>query len=231
MIRKFTDKDDDVFYVTKKSKVVSDDSDIECISNHSFYDGDDEYQEQVTRYYAQMFEAEQSITLIVILDTDEVSGTTSIISTGSGIDIACSNLTSTLELETFEDAGGNNGPGHKYNETCRRLVREQQSCFTMNIRSVDCPSAPTANAYTNVLTHMETTRAPVLVTYAIPCLVNLQLKAQRRNVCHDIPKFLSEYTSLRSSIVPKNMRLESISEACKEMTPSRTKWKLLEKFK
>ncbi|KAJ8681817.1 hypothetical protein QAD02_017609 [Eretmocerus hayati] len=131
MIRKLIDVDDEVIYVTKKSKVVSDDPDIECISDHLFHDGDDEYQKRVARYYVQMFEADQSTTLIVISDTDEVSGTTSIISTEKGIDIDCSNLKSTSEFETFEDARGNNGPGHEYEENRRRPVREQQSCFTI----------------------------------------------------------------------------------------------------
>ncbi|KAJ8674490.1 hypothetical protein QAD02_005752 [Eretmocerus hayati] len=148
----------EVIHITKKPKVVSDDSDTECISNYSFYGGDDEFQKQVTRYYAQMFEAEQDTPLVVISDTDEVSDTISIISSESGIDINSSDLTSTSDFETSEDDSKNNEPGYEYIGDYRRPVQEQQNCPIIHIKSVNTPSAITVNVETIVSTHMGTTK-------------------------------------------------------------------------
>ncbi|KAJ8678129.1 hypothetical protein QAD02_013916 [Eretmocerus hayati] len=87
---------------TKKVRCDVEESDSES-NISSNYDGEDEYQRQVTKYYSQMFEKDQDIISITITDTDKESDIISISSDESGIQPDCSDDMIYPDFEYDED--------------------------------------------------------------------------------------------------------------------------------
>ncbi|KAJ8674095.1 hypothetical protein QAD02_017513 [Eretmocerus hayati] len=144
----------DTIHDTKKIKYNSDESSPK--SNHSsHYDGENEYQKQVTKYYSQVYEEQQAVEIIEISDSDELSETASISCDESGICFDDSRDTLNYEFDELDDSHDVRDKKDAFDENSKRSPQIRKENFKVKIEFGYCTTKPGANVESRIVVSTE----------------------------------------------------------------------------